>query len=457
MRIITIILIFITFLRAETYPSLYSKLATPLFQAENIFSQYIDYSDIKEHNEIYALETKRLITKGFLLDKETKHKKEDVLLYLKSLRELEKKYNHILLLLSKHLLNSIEKDDYDSFSKLASIPLDSFYRSSSFKQKVITYYKHSKKSKIATLEHLIKNEKIALANIPYKNNSNNNSNVVNSGIQNTLYDVYWTSSINSNNEATQYRGYVYAAYKNALSEGKKILDLGIFLGEVCSDKYGNIYWIKNRENKIYKSDANGENIEILETNVVNLRYMFIDAKNDRIYWSGWEKENGELSGKVGYTTLDGINHRTIIQHRLKGSGSLAIDYVHNKLYIADPSGNGIYMSSLDGLGLRLIAYSPQASGIALDVANNKIIWTDSSTDKIYSANLDGKDKQTLIDFNDKFASPSHVKIDFEKRRLIYSVAIEHQGVLESSDMNGNDRRIEFSADILYNVGGLFIR
>ena len=457
MRTITILLIFFTLLQARTYPVIYAKFATPLFQAENIFGQYAEYPDIQKQNEIYALETKKLIAKGFLLDQENKHKKEDVLLYLKSLRELEKKYDYILFLLSKHLLGAIEKDDYDSFSKLANISLNSFYRSSSFKQKVIAYYKNNQKNKIATLEHLIKNEKIALASIRYENNIKNNSNIVNTKVQNTLYDVYWTSSINSNNEATKHKAYVYAAYKNALSEGKKILDLGTPLSGVCSDKNGNIYWIKSRENKIYKSDTNGENFEILETNVENLRYMLIDTKNNRMYWSGWEKENGKLSGKVGYTTLDGTNHRTIIQHRLKGSGSLAIDHVHNKLYIADPSSNGIYVSNLDGLGLKLIAYSPQAIGIALDVANNKMFWSDSASDKIYSANLDGKDKKTLIAFDDAFASPTHVKIDFTKRRLIYSVSIEHQGVLESCDMNGNDRRIEFSADILYNVGGLFIR
>jgi len=454
MKIIILILIFFTLIKAEVYPIVYSKMAIPLFKAESIFAEYIEFLDIKKQNDIYSKEVKQLIDKGFLLDKKSIQKNE-LNDYLKSLRKLEKKHKYLLFTLSKHLLNAIEKNDYDTFYKIANIPLKSFYEFTFLKQKVLTYYKKNRKiRKIAILENIIEDEKSKVI----KNIINNQvvNSKFNKRIKNTN-NIYWTSSINSNNTSTKYNGYIYSGKKNAIHAASKFLDLGIRLGGICSDKNGNIYWLNISNNTIYRSDANGENIRKIISNLDYPRSLTIDIKRERIYWSEWIKENNKVSAKISYANLDGNNRRIIINHRLKSIGNLDIDYVNNKLYITDPSANGIYTSSLEGINLKLIAYSPHASGIALDVKNNRIVWSDSSTDKIYSANLDGKNKKTLITFNDSFASPSHISIDHKKQRLIYSISINHQGIIESSDMNGNDRRIEFSAEKLYNVGGIFIR
>jgi len=444
-------LIFYSILNAQEYPKIYSKLATPLFKAKIIFNQYSHLDGIEKRSTAYSLDVDSILSNGYSLMEKRKLTKKERTEYLHSLRTLNKKYNQIIYELSKHMSQAIDRNDYKKFKSLVNISLNEIFTSNKLAEKAIKYYKKNKHlGKINSIEELINNTKI----IPFNNTPVSKSTKQIMDVPSYIHDIYWTSSIGSN---ISYKGFIYGGNKTDISNSQRILDIGRSLGGVVSDEYGNIYWSDIDEKAILKSDVYGANVEVIVDNLTHPLGLAIDNKRKRIYWSDWMNTKRPQKGYVGYSDFDGQNRRTIIGQRLISGGQICIDSKFDKLYIADMFGKSIFSSDMEGLNLKLIAYSKQPSGIAVDYKNKRIVWSDSSSDAIYSAELDGSIKKKLIDFNDAFASPSSICIHHELQRLIYSVSLQHQGVIESSGLHGADRRVEFSAQKLYNVGGLFIR
>lgn len=141
---------------AESYPSsYYVKMATPLYQADAIFSQYEDIEDVKKPILTYHSLVTSTLKQG--RDLETKKAgRDEIKSYLKSLRSLQKEYDLIMHRFSSIMMKAIEQNDYASFKRVAHLDFDDLFASDSKNRQIIAYYRqNSQQGKIGRLDQLI--------------------------------------------------------------------------------------------------------------------------------------------------------------------------------------------------------------------------------------------------------------------------------------------------------------
>jgi hypothetical protein len=151
-----VVLLFSLAVFAESYPSsYYAKMATPLYQADPIFSQYEDLEDVKKSILTYHNLATSTLKQG--RDLETKKAgKDEIKAYLKNLRSLQKEHDQIMRLFSSLMMKAIEQNDYVTFKRVVHLDFDDLFASDSKNRKIIAYYRqNSKQEKIGRLEQLI--------------------------------------------------------------------------------------------------------------------------------------------------------------------------------------------------------------------------------------------------------------------------------------------------------------
>lgn len=141
---------------AESYPSsYYVKMATPLYQADAIFSQYEDIEDVKKPILIYHSLVTSTLKQGRDLEAK-KADRDEIKSYLKSLRSLQKEYDLIMHRFSSIMMKAIEQNDYASFKRVAHLDFDDLFASDSKNRQIIAYYRqNSQQGKIGRLDQLI--------------------------------------------------------------------------------------------------------------------------------------------------------------------------------------------------------------------------------------------------------------------------------------------------------------
>lgn len=151
-----VVLLFSLAVFAESYPSLYYvKMATPLYKADHVFSQYEDIADVKKPILMYHNLVTSTLEQGRYLETK-KAGKDEIKAYLKSLRSLQKEYDQIMYLFSSLMMKAIAQNDYVSFKRVVHIGFDELFESDSKNRKIIAYYRqNSKQGKIGRLEQLI--------------------------------------------------------------------------------------------------------------------------------------------------------------------------------------------------------------------------------------------------------------------------------------------------------------
>jgi len=154
-----VVFLFFSILSAnESYPMIFESQGTPLFKASKLFTTIKSDSNIKNAVNEYKTEAKRVKELGFSAD--VSMDKKEKMLYLKSLRVLQKKYDNLMNYLEYSVKSTIRDNDYKEFSSLTKHGIEYYKDKENLKEKIISYYKkHRSKGKIASLDKLIRNEK----------------------------------------------------------------------------------------------------------------------------------------------------------------------------------------------------------------------------------------------------------------------------------------------------------
>lgn len=441
-RVIILIMFALTIVYSSTYPIMYSKMGTPLYQASDIFDKYSGFESIKLYAEEYKETIKPIIEFGYKLDKSAKPQKKDILNYLKKLRGLQKKYDHMIHMFSSLLIQSIDGDDYTRFRQIASIEIDTILRSNTNNTKIISYYKKNiDKGKIKNIEMLIQHNKM----------KNSIKSIDTRKKTKPAYDIYWMSSIGDN------KGYdsgIYGANINALDVSTKIIDLTTRINPCTVDEEGNIYWCDVTNHAIYKAEPDGSNIIKIISDLEHPIGIAIDNNRQRIYWANWLKN--EKKGVVGYSSFSKNGRNIVVSDELRSGGHLFYDTQYDKLYASDLFGNKVIYIDLKTNKMTKLASAKQASDIVVDYENQKVVWADLSADNISSINFDGSDKKVLIQFKSQFANPDALTIDTVNKRLVYAIYYPDisEKRLETANLDGTNRKVAHRA-LKSSPGSLF--
>ena len=421
-----------TLLYSKPYPSIFLEMGTPLYSANSIFSNYLDFKNIKNHSNQYQKFMHEVLKYGYRLDKMENPPKKDILNYLKKLRELQSKYDYITYMLSSLLLQSIDKDDYNKFRRIATIEIDSLEIFDLNSEKIISYYKKNlHKGKIENIERLnSKNQRIK------------KHIVTNSIASKHIYDIYWASSIGGSSQ--KYDGGIYGANIDAMDIPTKIINLTSRINPVTVDKDGNIYWCDVTNMGIYKANPDGTNIRKIISGIKHPIGIAIDNNNKRVYWANWLNEKGKRKGEIGFSSLSGSGKHIIIsdRHVLKSGGHIFYDGVYNKLYVSDLFGHQVIRIDLKTNNTTKISNANQPADLVVDYKNRRVIWSDIAKDSISSVKFDGSDKKVLIKFKSIFANPGSLTIDTINNRLVYAINTKKGGEqLETSNLDGTNRQV----------------
>lgn len=425
----------------ESYPSKFSQMGTPLYKANITFQKYKNLNTTQILIEKYHKSTTDTLLYGYKLDKINEPSQKSMILYLQMLRELQKKHDYIIHVLSSLLFKSIDKNNYHDFNYIANIELKSIFK---FKhKKIIDYYKRNiTQGKINNIEDLIVYHSLL-----------DNSNDTKIKKIKPLYDIYWSSSIGGNRG---YQSAIYGAHRDNLKKPTKIISLSTRINPCTVDKEGNIYWCDVSNGSIYKSNPDATSVEQIISNLEHPIGIAIDNEGGKLYWADWL--SSEKKGVISSSNLSGSNKKVLLNRKLRSGGHLFYDALHHNLYISDLFGKKILIFNVNTKTTTQILSVDQASDIVLDYINNRIIWADISKDTISSANLDGSDIKVLISFISQFANPKALTIDTVNQRLVYSISHTKTSTtrIETANLDGSNRKlvnrsVEASPQSLYSV------
>ncbi|XP_022829670.1 low-density lipoprotein receptor-related protein 4 [Spodoptera litura] len=163
----------------------------------------------------------------------------------------------------------------------------------------------------------------------------------------------------------------------------------------------------------------------------------VDHKTSLIYWT----DTGER--KIQRANRSGKDIETIIGKGLHTVDGIVIDSTGRKIYWTDGGRNSVEVAELDGSNRKVLVWtgldSPRA--IALHYEYGYMFWSDWGTSaKIERADMDGTNRRVIVENNIKW--PNGLAIDKIEGRLYWNDAKVLS--IESSDFNGNDRRIILS-------------
>ncbi|KAK7483356.1 hypothetical protein BaRGS_00025416 [Batillaria attramentaria] len=200
------------------------------------------------------------------------------------------------------------------------------------------------------------------------------------------------------------------------------------------------FLITSSEGKIYRMDVETlSNIVIPIPGVYNPIAVDYDPVEDRLYWTDVGIR------QILSAHLDGSGVR-IVRHfnRTAIPDGLAIDPLSRLVFYSDSGYDLIAMMSMSGSTHRTIISTDltQPRAIVLDTMNGILFWTDwGQPEKIERANYDGSDRRVLHQYY--LDTPNALAIDTDNQRLYWVDA--GTDLVESSDLEGNDRRQLYSA------------
>lgn len=171
-----------------------------------------------------------------------------------------------------------------------------------------------------------------------------------------------------------------------------------------------LYWadIGTDQQKIYRSDADGENARVLATRVVFPSNVVVDEAGRKLYWIDQNLD------RIERADLDGSGVEVVVSELVN---DIALDGAGH-IYWTSLTFDEIRRANLDGTGVvTLVSGTPAPFGIELDLVNGKMYWSDTATDRLYRSNLDGSEVEVL---RTEVVFPTSVSIDPVARELYWT-------------------------------------
>lgn len=169
-----------------------------------------------------------------------------------------------------------------------------------------------------------------------------------------------------------------------------------------------IFWTDVDTKKIYSipfknsSPFNSSNLASFNTtsliplNEISMSYYWnpvslaVDWINDKLYVADGHNQ------KIDVMELDGSHHSILISQNLTSPLDIALDPRVAYLFFTDV--DRIDRSSMDGTQRKTIVanYIYKATGLTLDLVNQRLIWCDSQLDQIVAVNYDGSNRHVIL-------------------------------------------------------------
>ncbi|XP_012940301.1 very low-density lipoprotein receptor isoform X2 [Aplysia californica] len=170
---------------------------------------------------------------------------------------------------------------------------------------------------------------------------------------------------------------------------------------------------------------------LLEKEVTGAVAMDFDIRKNKVFWTDVEKL------KIFSVDLKTNEVQTIVEENLTRPDGLAVDWVHQNLYLSDTGRNCIEVARMDGSHRKTIASKDldEPRALVVDPKRGWIYWTDwGKQPKIEKCGMNGKERKEIVNRN--IIWPNGLTIDYTNNRLYWVDAKLH--IIGSSDLNGKD-------------------
>ncbi len=140
MKFLLSLLLFTLILTADEYPKFFSKLGTPLFEADIAFQKLLNLDNMKKPATDYHEKVKELLHLANFLKKDPMHLEMNRKRYIKELRNLQKEHDNVMKVVNAALVKSIDTDDFLSYSHIINTNLDALKSNEVIRKRIMAYY-----------------------------------------------------------------------------------------------------------------------------------------------------------------------------------------------------------------------------------------------------------------------------------------------------------------------------
>lgn len=214
--------------------------------------------------------------------------------------------------------------------------------------------------------------------------------------------IYWTES------SKIAPGKIRRANLNGTAVEDVITDL-VWPTDITLDIHNlKIYWVNNKDSKIYRANFDGSNIEVIidggDPNKLERDFLHepfsiaLDTDANKIYWGNngpWEIRRADIDG----TNIEKVSLKRNVEDIFSitvDAESLEIDVKGGKMYFADSFQDNIGRANLDGSNYEHLFSLTDPSGLALDLLNRKMYWTHVALGAIKRSSLNSDNIETLL-------------------------------------------------------------
>lgn len=196
-----------------------------------------------------------------------------------------------------------------------------------------------------------------------------------------------------------------------------------------------IFWSDVDTKKIYsislKNSSTNANSTVNATSVVPLNEigmsyywhpvsLAVDWVNDKLYVADGHNQ------KIDVMELDGSHHSILMSQNLTSPLDIALDPRLAYLFFTDV--DRIDRAAMDGTQRKTVVanYIYKATGLTLDLVNQRLIWCDSQLDQIVAVNYDGSNRHVILKGSSKVPAP--VRLATIENKIYWSDSTR-QGIL----------------------------
>lgn len=191
-----------------------------------------------------------------------------------------------------------------------------------------------------------------------------------------------------------------------------------------------LFWSDTKTRKVQMQALNESgygNAEISLPGLWSPVALAVDWIGDKLYVADY------VGQKVDVFELDGRNHAVVLGSNLTSPSDLALDPTSGLMFVAD--GGQVLRAHMDGTHARSIVSEAayKASGVAVDIIAKRVFWCDSLLDYIETVDYEGG-KRVMILRGQQVPSPSRIAL-FENR--VFWTDSTKQGIMSVDRFEGD--------------------
>lgn len=202
--------------------------------------------------------------------------------------------------------------------------------------------------------------------------------------------IYWSETAGSGTDI-----------KRANLDGTEVTVLlnqnAAIMGLALDLENNKLYWVDLRnDGKIYRSDLNGENIELIvdgegNENTNGTLDIALDLDNEKLYWP--------VIGAIMRSDLDGENIETAYELSFVQPTAIEVNSRDGFVYWVNTSVETIMRADINSGEIKVLIEADEPYGLSVDVEGDKIFWISDfffeGTGEVSYANLDGSGAQSI--------------------------------------------------------------